>query len=105
MRRLVLIAALTGWAGCVAAQPQAGAPASPAPSAGEAPRPGEPSTADPDLDFARAMIAQHRQAVETARNFLARGSDRELRKLARKTVTMRERERAFLEDWVRRHRR
>lgn len=57
-------------------------------------------TGDADVDFARAMIAHHRGAVDMARIVLAFGTDERIRDLANAVVEAQEDEIRMMEAWL-----
>lgn len=57
-------------------------------------------TGDADVDFARAMIAHHRGAVDMARIVLAFGTDERIHDLAIAVVEAQEEEIRMLEEWL-----
>lgn len=59
----------------------------------------EPS-GDPDVDFARGMVAHHEGAIEMAQVLIEQGRDPELRALALAIVAAQEAEVAFLTHWL-----
>lgn len=60
-------------------------------------------TGDPDVDFARGMIAHHEGAIDMATVLLEHGDDPELRQLAEAIIAAQEAEVAFLEAWLVEH--
>lgn len=59
-----------------------------------------PPTGNQDRDFARMMIVHHQGAIDMARQQLARGSDAEMRRLAREIITAQQREIAELNAFL-----
>lgn len=57
-------------------------------------------TGDADVDFARAMIAHHRGAVDMARVVLAFGEDERIRSLATSVIETQEEEIRVMEAWL-----
>lgn len=55
---------------------------------------------DPDTDFARMMIPQHRGAIDMAKVELQYGKDPDLRKMAEKMIKDQEGEITDLEKWL-----
>ncbi|MCE8033788.1 DUF305 domain-containing protein [Billgrantia tianxiuensis] len=58
---------------------------------------------DPDVDFARGMIAHHQGAIDMANVVLTHGEDEAIRDLAREIIEAQEEEIAFLRDWLAQH--
>ena len=57
---------------------------------------------DPDVDFARGMIAHHQGAIDMARVLLEHGHDPEMRQLAEAIIAAQESEILFLRSWLER---
>lgn len=57
-------------------------------------------TGDPDVDFARGMIAHHQGAIDMAQALLEHGQDPEIRALAAAIIAAQEQEIAFLRSWL-----
>jgi uncharacterized protein (DUF305 family) len=57
-------------------------------------------TGNPDVDFARGMIAHHQGAIDMARALLEHGQDPEMRTLAAAIIAAQEQEIAFLRSWL-----
>ena len=57
---------------------------------------------DPDVDFARGMIAHHQGAIDMARALLEHGQDPEIRQLAEAIIAAQESEILFLRSWLER---
>lgn len=55
---------------------------------------------NPDVDFARGMMAHHQGAIDMAKIELQYGTDPELKKLAGEIVAAQEKEIAFLKEWL-----
>jgi uncharacterized protein (DUF305 family) len=62
----------------------------------------QPGSGDADVDFARAMVAHHRGAVDMAKLALAFGDDPEMRKLAEGVIAAQTEEIRTLEAWLQR---
>jgi uncharacterized protein (DUF305 family) len=60
----------------------------------------QPGSGDADIDFARAMLAHHRGAVDMAKLVLAFGDDLEMRKLAQEVIAAQTEEIRTLEAWL-----
>lgn len=60
---------------------------------------------DPDIDFARRMIAHHQGGIEMARALLDQGKDAALRRSAEKMIVERQKEIGDLQLWLQTHRR
>jgi uncharacterized protein (DUF305 family) len=56
-----------------------------------------------DETWARKMIEHHQGAIEMNRILMSKGSDRELKAMARKTTAEQQKEIAQLQSWLRRH--
>lgn len=61
------------------------------------------ASGDPDIDFARAMIEHHEDALRMARSVLEQGKDPEIRKLAEQVISSQEQEIASLRSWLEQH--
>lgn len=59
-----------------------------------------PPTGNQDRDFARMMIVHHQGAIDMARQQVARGSDAEMRRLARDVIAAQQREIAELNAFL-----
>jgi uncharacterized protein (DUF305 family) len=57
-------------------------------------------TGNPDVDFARGMIAHHQGAIDMAQALLEHGQDPEIRTLAAAIIAAQEQEIAFLRSWL-----
>jgi uncharacterized protein (DUF305 family) len=57
-------------------------------------------TGNPDVDFARGMIAHHEGAVDMARVVLEFGDDPQIRQLAETIIAAQEAEISFMRDWL-----
>ena len=55
---------------------------------------------DADVDFVRLMLLHHQAAVEMARIHLARGGDRQIRRLAQEIVTDQQSEIELMRLWL-----
>ena len=55
---------------------------------------------NPDVDFAKAMIAHHQGAIDMSKVVLAFGQDPDVRQLAEAIIKAQESEIAFLRDWL-----
>ncbi|MDF2764780.1 MAG: hypothetical protein K0S81_1774 [Rhodospirillales bacterium] len=62
----------------------------------------QPGSGDADVDFARAMVAHHRGAVDMAKLALAFGDDPEMRRLAEGVIAAQTEEIRTLEAWLQR---
>ncbi|MCE8021000.1 DUF305 domain-containing protein [Halomonas sp. MCCC 1A11036] len=58
---------------------------------------------DPDVDFARGMIAHHQGAIDMANVVLTHGENEAIHDLAREIIEAQEDEIAFLRDWLAQH--
>jgi uncharacterized protein (DUF305 family) len=63
----------------------------------------QPGSGDADIDFARAMVAHHKGAVDMAKLVLAFGDDPEMRKLAEAVIAAQTEEIRTLESWLSRN--
>lgn len=59
--------------------------------------------ANPDETWARKMIEHHRGAIETGNILLSRGSDQQLKAMARKSMAEQQKEIDELQNWLRTH--
>jgi uncharacterized protein (DUF305 family) len=59
--------------------------------------------ANPDETWARKMIEHHRGAIETGNILLSRGSDQQLKAMARKSMAEQQKEIDELQTWLRTH--
>lgn len=59
--------------------------------------------ADASETWARQMIEHHRGAIAMSKIAVAKASDKEVRSMAQKVVTMQEQEVASLQSWLKRH--
>jgi len=53
-----------------------------------------------DQDFASLMISHHQSATETARLYLIKGTDTQLKAMAEKMITDQEKEIKELQEWL-----
>ena len=60
-------------------------------------------TGDADADFVRGMIPHHQGAIDMAKILKENGKDPELKKLADDIITAQEKEIAFMNDWLKKH--
>lgn len=58
---------------------------------------------DASETWARQMIEHHRGAIAMSKIAVAQASDKEVRSMAQKVVTMQEQEVASLQSWLKRH--
>lgn len=62
-----------------------------------------PTTGNADVDFVTGMIPHHQGAVDMAKVLLEKGTDPELKKLAKGIVAAQEKEIAFMNKWLKNH--
>lgn len=58
---------------------------------------------NPDETWARKMIEHHRGAIETGNILLSKGSDQQLKAMARKSIAAQQKEIDELQNWLRTH--
>jgi uncharacterized protein (DUF305 family) len=58
---------------------------------------------NPDETWARKMIEHHRGAIETGNILLSKGSDQQLKAMARKSIAEQQKEIDELQKWLRTH--
>jgi uncharacterized protein (DUF305 family) len=62
-----------------------------------------PTTGNADIDFVTGMIPHHQGAVDMAKVLLEKGSDPELKELAKGIVAAQEKEITFMNEWLKKH--
>ncbi|MBL8638004.1 MAG: DUF305 domain-containing protein [Alphaproteobacteria bacterium] len=62
-----------------------------------------PTTGNADVDFVTGMIPHHQGAVDMAKVLLEKGTDPELKELAKGIVAAQEKEIAFMNEWLKKH--
>ena len=60
------------------------------------------ATGDPDLDFARLMLAHHQAAIEMAKTELKYGKEPHMRRLAQEIITDQQSEIELMRLWLKR---